>query len=185
MELLVRSAARGDEQAWQALVTEFAPRVFALIRSRCGDPDLAEEITQSVFASVAEKLCTYQDHGRFRSWLFQVAMNRLRDELRRRGRHAKAVGGVDEVDAAGDFAVRCGYQTDNSAAIDQLEVALSRLSEPEQRLIHLRHVAGLGFREIAELTGEPLGTLLARHHRALARIRSILEDAGIDGKDMQ
>jgi RNA polymerase sigma-70 factor (ECF subfamily) len=85
LEHLVRRAVAGDAGAWRDLVAAFAPRVQALLVARCRDPDLAEEITQAVFVTIAQKLASYRDLGRFRSWVFQIAMNRLRDEVRRRG----------------------------------------------------------------------------------------------------
>jgi len=64
--------------------------VFAMARSRVRDDDMAEEITQSVFATIATKLTRdgYDERGRFESWLFRITMNRVRDEFRRLKRHA-------------------------------------------------------------------------------------------------
>lgn len=184
LEQLVRRAALGDADAWRDLLAAFAPRVFALLLARCRDPELAEEITQSVFVSVAEKLSAYRDLGRFRSWIFQIAMNRLRDEIRRRGRHAKAAGGADELDEFAG-AAPLGYQDASPEALKALSVALGALNEAERQVVHLRHVAGMSYQEIADLHGEPLGTLLARHHRAIAKLRHTLEESGITLEDLQ
>jgi RNA polymerase sigma-70 factor (ECF subfamily) len=152
--------------------------------SRCRDPELAEEITQSVFASVAGKLADYRDVGRFRSWLFQIAMNRLRDEVRRRGRQARAAGGAEELEALAR-APESGYRNVSPDALKALDKALGVLNEAERQVVHLRHLAGMSYEEIAALHGEPLGTLLARHHRAIAKLRSALEEWGITPEDLQ
>src|SRR5690606_28321813 len=76
------------ERAWRRIVDHYAPRVFGLLRAHCGNADLAEEITQSTFCTVAAKIGSYVESGRFEAWLFRIAMNRLRDELRRRKRQA-------------------------------------------------------------------------------------------------
>ena len=55
-----------------------------------------------------------------------------------------------------------------------LRGALSQLGEADREIIDLRHVGGMSFKQMAEHLGEPLGTLLARHHRALAKLRAIL-----------
>src|SRR5690606_30299236 len=85
---LLAAAVEGDEAAWRELVRRYARRVYALAHSRCRSAELAEEVTQSVFATVAAKLSTggYAEQGRFGPWLFRVAMNRVRDEVRRRRR---------------------------------------------------------------------------------------------------
>lgn len=184
LEQLVRRAVQGDGEAWRGLMTAFAPRVYALLVARCRDPDLAEEITQAVFVTVAEKLAGYRDLGRFRSWVFQIAMNRLRDEVRRRGRHAKAAGGAEDLDMLSGAAT-LGYQDASPEALRALSVALGALNEAERQVVHLRHVADMSYQEIADLHGEPLGTLLARHHRAMAKLRQALEESGITLEDLQ
>ena len=55
-----------------------------------------------------------------------------------------------------------------------LDDALRSLSEAERELLHLRHAVGLSFSDISELLGEPRGTLLARHHRVLGKLRAFL-----------
>ena len=82
-------AADGDQAAWQSIVALYAPRVFGLIRAQCADPELAEEIVQSAFCTVAQKIGSYEEFGRFDAWVFRIAMNRLRDEMRRRKRQAR------------------------------------------------------------------------------------------------
>src|SRR4029453_13448356 len=76
------AAGRGDETAWREVIARYGRRVYALAKSRCQRGDVAEEVTQSVFATVASKLGSggYTEQGRFESWLFRVAMNRIRDE---------------------------------------------------------------------------------------------------------
>ena len=86
----LRRASTGDQEAWRSIVNCYGPRVFGLLRVQCGDPELAEELTQSTFCTVASKISDgYQESGRFEAWLFRIAMNRLRDEMRRRKRHAR------------------------------------------------------------------------------------------------
>src|SRR5579862_9299822 len=90
---LLADASRGDEAAWRRLIGLYGRRVYALARSRCQNGDVAEEVTQSVFATVAAKLGGggrggYTEQGRFESWLFRIAMNRIRDHMRGRKRQA-------------------------------------------------------------------------------------------------
>lgn len=185
----VRLAASGDESAWARLVAEYAPRVYALLHSRCRDADLSEEITQAVFASAAEKLHNYSEQGKFGPWLFQIAMNRWRDELRRRQRQRTSTAGegLDRLPVGGGGRAGGGdseaggssgpsdYRSQDPAAADALDRALAQLSEADRDVIDLRHVGGLSFKQMADALGEPVGTLLARHHRALAKLRALIE----------
>lgn len=180
---MLASAASGDEVAWRGIVDTYVARVFGLIRSQCGDSDLAEEITQSTFCTVAAKLRDYQEVGRFESWLFRIAMNRLRDEMRRRKRHASP---MDEApmaslavpDPRSEPGQGAGRGTDAGTA-RILRDAIASLNEADREIINLRHVGGLSFKQLADALNEPLGTLLARHHRALKKLRDYLEERGV------
>lgn len=172
---LLEAASRGDEASWRELVARYARRVFALARSRCKDADMAEEITQSVFATVAMKIGggLYVEQGRFESWLFRIAMNRLRDLARR----AKSRPVGLETDAMDRQAAKETGETSQREALDGLRAAMLCLSDSDREVIELRHHGGLSFKQIADLLEEPLGTLLARHHRALRKLKELMEGA--------
>lgn len=182
LPLLLSRAAGGDESAWRRLIDLFARRVFALAKSRCRDAGLAEEITQSVFATVASKLPTgdYAEQGRFESWIFRITMNRLRDEMRRTRRQAvpTAPEGFAGVAAEGEAG------EDLEPELMRLRAALETLPAADREIVELRHHGGLSFKQLAELLDEPLGTLLARHHRALKKLHAVLSaetDMTIEG----
>lgn len=172
-DLLAR-ASTGDNDAWRSIIDLYARRVFALAKSRCGDAVLAEEITQSVFATVAVKLGTgdYTEQGRFESWLFRVAMNRLRDEMRRVKRQATPTD--PEAMRNLPHAARDSDGDELPPALARLREAMAELSTADREIIELRHQGGLSFKQLAELLDEPLGTLLARHHRALKKLHTML-----------
>ena len=171
---LLRGASQGDAQAWRRLLDLYARRVFALARSRLHDPELAEEVTQSVFVTVAENLAGggYEERGRFEPWLFRIAANRVRDEVRRRARQARPTDPSDLPERAATE--EPAHAPD--ARSQRLRAAIDQLGERDRDVIELRHHAGLEFRQIADLLAEPLGTVLARHHRSLKKLRSILEN---------
>ena len=168
-------AARGDESAWRTVVDSYSGRVYGLLRSQGAGPELAEELTQSVFCTVAAKLGGYVDEGRFESWLFRIAMNRLRDDARRRKRHARTVGEPEVLESLAGAAPDDAAGRAAPEELDALRAAIARLSPADREIIDLRHVGGMSFKQMADYLGESLGTLLARHHRALAKLRGMLE----------
>jgi len=174
LERALRDAAAGNDVAWQELVAHYAPRVFGLLRAHCGDEDLAEEIAQSTFCTLAAKIGDYVEAGKFEAWLFRIAMNRLRDELRRRKRQAIPTESEALIGMAGGVREEHGADHERLRAAAALQRALAQLPDADQRVIHLRHIGELSFRQIANLLDEPLGTLLARHHRALKKLRDLM-----------
>lgn len=201
LESTLRNAARGDQDAWRVLVQTYSTRIFGLIRAQCGSPDLAEEITQSAFCTVVAKIGGYTELGKFEQWLFRIAMNRLRDEMRRRKRQARPVedealhamadagrlasvrghvGGAGSGaggSARGARSEDLGFAGADPEQLAALRSALADLPDADQQIIHLRHSAGLSFKEIAEVLEQPLGTVLARQHRALKKLADVLKAA--------
>jgi RNA polymerase sigma-70 factor (ECF subfamily) len=164
--------------------------VFALARSRLRDHGIAEEVTQSVFVTVSTKLSQgqYAERGKFEPWLFRVAVNRIRDQVRSMQRSATPTS--DEVlDARVGAAGPGGSNGDparvSEAAMTELRRALSMLGEADRQVVELRHHAGMSFAAMAELLEEPLGTLLARHHRALKKLRDLMGGADVEQNVME
>ncbi|HZW06314.1 MAG TPA: sigma-70 family RNA polymerase sigma factor, partial [Phycisphaerales bacterium] len=111
-------------------------------------------------------------------WLFRVAVNRIRDHVRASQRAATATDD-DLLDARAGAAVGTGADGRASvadSALAELRRALSALGDADRQVIELRHHAGLSFAAMADLLDEPLGTLLARHHRALKKLRDMMSD---------
>lgn len=176
---LIADAARGDETAWETIVSLYGRRIYAMAKSRLRDADSAEEITQSVFATLAERLRgeggAYEERGRFEPWLFRIAMNRVRDEGRRRQRRKGDRLPLEDRSAPPDPRL-AGFGDDDE--VGALRAAIQRLDEADREIIELRHHGRCSFAQIADLLGEPIGTVLARHHRALRKIRRELEQPG-------
>lgn len=189
VEQLIARARGGDACAWRALVNRYARRVYALARSRLGDHHAAEEVSQAVFATVAAKLDSYDERGRFEPWLFRIAGNRVRDEIRRR-RRRPAVSGPEVIEGLAHDSGE-GATGEPSASVDvgeirRLREALSMLSESDREVVELRHHGQLSFQQIADHVDEPLGTVLARHHRALKKLRTLMtasEETSADEAD--
>ena len=184
LQALLRRAASGDSVAWRGIVGEYAPRLFALLRANCHDAELAEEIAQSTFCTLAAKIGSYVESGRFESWLFRIAMNRLRDEMRRRTRHARTMDAEPMQALAEPGGSRRARSVDEELR-DQLARAMAKLPEADREIIDLRHTGGMSFKALSDFYEEPVGTLLARHHRALRKLRAILEDLGVRADDAE
>lgn len=170
---LLQAAGGGDPAAWRAIVDRYSRRVYALAQSRCRDADVSEEITQSVLATVALKVGagSYAEVGRFESWLFRVAMNRIRDHVRR-SRRSLVVGHGGELLDRQEAKESTGS---DGATLDRLRWAVGQLNEQDREIIELRHHGDLTFKQMADMLEEPVGTLLARHHRALKKLKELIE----------
>ncbi|MBY0308058.1 MAG: sigma-70 family RNA polymerase sigma factor [Phycisphaerales bacterium] len=181
---LLAQAVSGSQEAWRRIVSLYWRRVFALARSRLRDHGIAEEVTQSVFVTVATKLGQgeYAEQGKFEPWLFRVAVNRIRDQVRSMRRNATATDD-DLLDARVGTPGAQPAQGASDAALSDLRRCVAQLGDSDRQVIELRHHAGMSFAAMAALLNEPLGTLLARHHRALRKLRGLME--GIESGSLE
>lgn len=179
LDALLQRACRRDAEAVAALVDVYAPRVFGLLLRLTGSRDAAEDLTQETLLRVLRTIDSYEHAGKFEPWLFRIAANLARDQARSRRRRGTAVpldGAMDdeaslasrvERDSPSDPTERLEAGEQSRRLLEQLEA----LPEMDREILLLRHYAQLPFREIADLLGIPLGTALARVHRALAKLR--------------
>ncbi|MEQ9455182.1 MAG: RNA polymerase sigma factor [Phycisphaeraceae bacterium] len=188
LDQMLKSASAGDAAAWRGLVEAYSRRVYGLLFQKCGDTELAEELTQETFVKVVtalNKLDGYREQGRFEPWLFRIATNSLRDEMRRRKRQAVGRGQTAEhLDREDPMTALPDQQSDDpldrmthDEQLESMKQCLDRLSEADREVLYLRHTAGLSFAQIAETLEKPLGTVLARAHRALGKLRKMMTDS--------
>lgn len=184
LDQLLANVQRDEPGAMDALlavlVDAYGGRLYGLLRKLTGRADVAEDLVQETYLRVVRMVGSYEHQGRFGAWLFRIAGNLARDHVRKQQRRgvASSLQGGDDEQGAMDWPDDCEVDAIEpliiAESVAELDVALGQLSTAERELILLRHYSDLSFREIAELLGQPLGTVLARGHRALKRLRQIL-----------
>lgn len=140
------------------------------------DRDLAEEAVHEAFArALLRGLVNDGASQRLEAWLFTVARNVARDALRRRRRDGRAGTAAGRAVAAAH-----PLPTDVTAAVEArldaqaVSAALGLLGPAQRQVLRLHYYEALSLREIAALTGRPLGTVKSRLHRALRQLRRAL-----------
>ncbi len=169
-ELSLIQAAREDPRAFGELYNRYVERVFKYLFSRLGNLQDAEDITSQTFLTAFEAFNRYRQDGRFASWLFTIARNKVMDHFRKR----KSLPTVEEVaeipelhDPLGDI-----IQSERSAALRELILALP---DEKQELLRLRFLAQMSYPEIAHLLHRNEDTVKKTTYRILARLHSQLE----------
>lgn len=171
-----------DLAAFEALYDRYGDLVYSVSLRVVGDAYIAEDVTQDVFLRVWRRPEQFDvGRGKFVTWLLSVARNRSIDHRRsqsRRMRHETAASGEDEEDV-----LPAADERDDpalAAVLSDERTAVRRALEtlpPEQRLaIQLAYFGGLTQLEIANRTGQPLGTIKTRIRLGMQKMRAALED---------
>ena len=182
-ELLSRIRA-GDRTAVDDLYERFRRPAFALARRILVDDSLAEDVLQEVFLSVWRDPSAYdRARGSFSSWLLSVVHHKAVDAVRReesqrrRQNLAEEDFALDEAGATRDVEEEAWTRV----VADQVRSALQMLSEPQREALTLAYYGGYTQREVAALTGTPLGTVKTRMLVGMRRLKAELgETAGAD-----
>jgi RNA polymerase sigma-70 factor (ECF subfamily) len=154
---------------FEELYAEHAPGLLAFLVYRTGDRALAEDVLADTFERVLKARTRFDPRrGRRKTWIYSIALNRLRDQLRRREAEGRALERA-HMPAAEESPL------DDLERRDELAAALVRLSPDEREALALRYGADLTVPQIARLTGEPLTTVEGRVYRGLRKLRELLD----------
>jgi RNA polymerase sigma-70 factor (ECF subfamily) len=168
----------GDDGAFEALFERWAGRVLRFVERMVREPSVAEELVQETFLRVWRARERYQPEARFSTWIFTIAGNAARNELRRPFRAAVH----DSLDAEREGAKLLEVAADDPPSdelVDArrtgqgLDAALASLPERQREALWLRAVEGLSYAEVAEALATSEQSVKALIHRArvaLARV---------------
>jgi RNA polymerase sigma-70 factor, ECF subfamily len=159
------------EEEFERLYEEHAQGLLAFLAYRTGDRALAEDLLADTFERVLRARRRFDPRkGSRKTWVYSIALNLLRDQIRRREAESRAVERVQEPAPSG------AGPLERVEERDELARALAELSEEEREAISLRYGADLTVPEIAKLTGEKLTTVEGRVYRGLRKLRELLGD---------
>jgi RNA polymerase sigma-70 factor (ECF subfamily) len=185
-EILATQVARGNGAALETLYDRYASTVLGLALKVIGDQALAEDVLQETFWRVWQSAATYQpQRGSFAGWMFRIARNLAIDAYRRRNVRPQSMPAVDEnepvLDQVPDPDVDVAKQVQSSIQNRQVRSAILLLPRVQQQVIEMAYFYGMTRQEIAEATGEALGTIHTRARLALQKLREELDKEEFEG----
>lgn len=167
----------GSGAAFEELVYRYKNSLYQYIMTMVQDEGAAGDLFQEVFISLFKNADKYEPRGKFKSWLFLTARNRVLNFFRDRDK----VSSLDQTDEAGNAFLHETLADGEASLLDGLagreteeEIRRASLELPQRQreMIYLRQY--MSFKEIAELLNRPLGTVLADCHRAVKKMQRIL-----------
>jgi RNA polymerase sigma-70 factor (ECF subfamily) len=167
----------GDGQAGELLVARYCHPLMRYLRRLAGSDHVAEELHQQTWLSVLEHLDKFDPNtgsGGFKAWLFRIATNKANDVWRSRGRERAAKDGLRLVtETEGPDAAHAMTGDEQG---DKLLRAIDQLPEAQKQVLLLRYYSEMKFVEIAQMLGCPLNTALGRMHKAMLKLKELLEE---------
>lgn len=167
-------ALAGSNEAWDTLVRAHQQPVFRLAYLLLGDVDDAEDAAQETFIRAFRALKTFDTDRALRPWLFSIAANLARNRRRSIARYLAAIQRLGRNEPAHAASI----ESNHAAGWDAQTVwqAIRRLGHQDQEVIYLRIFLEMPVEDTSAALGLPPGTVKSRLHRALERLRQIIQE---------
>jgi RNA polymerase sigma-70 factor (ECF subfamily) len=176
-ETLLARYREGDGAAFEILYARHRQGLYRFLLGLSGKPELADEVFQDTWLSLIRSTSQPQGRATFRTWLFQIARNRLIDYWRKHGAHQPLHDSYDEqLHAIGDETNDPEQLLNLSRDSQRLESALQTLPADQREVFLLRAHGDLDLAQIASLTETPLETVKSRLRYAQQKLRRLLAE---------
>jgi len=172
-------AQQGDGEAFDRLVTLYAPRVINLATRYLGNTEDAQDVAQEAFLHAYDALARFRRDATFSTWLYRIVINVCHDELGRRRRRPMPVTALALEETEGWNDTRAGDDTTEDIVLcrertQTLHALIAALPDPFRLTLVLYDLQGCSYQEIAELLHTRVGTVKSRLNRARNLLRAQL-----------
>jgi len=165
---LARLAARGDGDAFRALLERHYDRIFRIALRFCGRREDAEDIAQEVCMALPSKLKSFRGNAAFTTWLYRVVVNRVRDVQRKQATSERIHSHYGEIEE-----LRRAEETQIAQEMEWLSEAMNSLSEDLRETAVLVVGEGLNHREAGAIMGVKESTVSWRMHELKKQLKAI------------
>lgn len=169
LDQMIKRIADGDKSALAELYHETKSAIYGFSLSLTKNAADSEDIMQETYLKIWANADSYKAKGTPMAWILTITKNLAFMKLREKKRHQ------DLEPEQWDMEFHIPDSAGNTEDRHLLEAALNMLSEEERQIILLHAISGLKFREIGELVGIPLSTVLSKYHRSLKKLRLYIE----------
>jgi RNA polymerase sigma-70 factor (ECF subfamily) len=180
-ETLLQAARDGDAAAFEQLIEPYQGKAYGFALRQTGDPHLAQDLCQEALIKAYVALPGFDGRAAFSTWLFRILYTTFIDHTRKRRARVpeEPFPEVGEPPAADAAALdRFHERLRRSERQEWLLAGIARLPGDSRSLVVLRDLQGFSYREIADITGMPVGTVKWRLNRARGLLRGFLSEEG-------
>lgn len=171
---LLQKIGEGDQNAFQQLFDRYESDLYRFALYMCGSRMLSEEIYQETWLRIMQVISKGKPVRHFKAFLFTIAKNLYRDELRK-CKIREWVTGEDEPQTL--FHLHDNNEQERQLEFrEYLHLALQTLSLRQRQVFVLIHIQGMSIKETAEMMGCAAGTVKATLHKAVCKVRKVFKD---------
>ncbi|MEO8577603.1 MAG: sigma-70 family RNA polymerase sigma factor [Gemmatimonadales bacterium] len=173
---LIRRMVDADETALGALYDRWVRSLYSLVLHLLKDPDEAEDVVEETFWQAWRKASSYEpSKGAVSTWLLTIGRRKALDRIRAKKRHKEDPIGQDRTFAdLPSPAPDPSQDMEGSELREHVRAALKELPSEQREVLEMGYFNGMSQTEIADRTGQPLGTIKTRMRLAMQKLREPL-----------
>lgn len=175
LEELLRQIALGSQQAFEELYRATDSAIYGYALSLMRNHHEAQDVMMDTYLKIRCAAHLYMPMGKPMAWILTITKNIARTKLRSAGRQIP-------LDDLGETTPSFDRDSEEAVALEQ---AMKVLGDQERQILILHAVTGLKHREIAEMLGMPLATVLSKYARSLKKLKKALEEDNFPNKEVQ
>jgi RNA polymerase sigma-70 factor (ECF subfamily) len=181
-EEVMQLVGDGEPRAFELLYDRHGGAAFSLAYRMVGKRVTAEDITQEAFLSIWRSRMRYDpSRGSVRTWVLGIVHNRAIDALRRGAVHDRRRETIEGVEERHEAPERTDVEVARREEARSVRTALDTLPAEQRHAIELAYFGGFSHSEIADLLGEPIGTVKGRMRLGLDKLRRQLAEGLASG----
>ena len=176
---LVNNYIQGDEKSLETLIYKYKSKIYNFIFSKVLDREIAEDLFQETFIKVIKTLKngSYNEEGKFLSWVMRISHNLVIDFFRKSNRMPKFEANSDDYDIfqfIKDSTPNAENTLINLQIVNDLKKLILELPSDQKEVLNMRIYRDMSFKEIAEATGVSINTALGRMRYAILNLRKMV-----------
>ena len=182
-EQLIKEFQAGNQAAYEILYNKYKNRIYNFVYRYVNDVDVAQDITHDTFLKLYTHKDTYREIAKFSTWLYTIALNIARTELRKKKR--RQTYSESELSTEDrEFAISSDENVIKDKNSDSLEInlvmnsCLMKLSDEFKTMIIFRDIQELSYDVISNIMELPIGTVKSRINRGRIKLNEFLKEKG-------
>lgn len=179
-ESLCMMACSGNPYAVEIIINRWEKQIYSLAKRMLANHEDAEDATQEIFLKLFTKMHTFNGDSSFKTWLYSVALNMIKDHRRSQMRRNTLINikssqdETEEMDRKDEKIPDPFEQTHKKQFQEKLKESLCKLPEKQRVILILKEYNDLTFEEISDIVNCPVSTVKSRLYKGLDTLKQIL-----------
>lgn len=179
-QLAMQQLIAGNKEGLRTIYQSYMKLIYSVVFNTVHNKEDAEDITSEFFVKLVRVAGSYNFGSPHKTWLVTIAKNMSIDYMRKKSHEFAASGSSEDDSEEGIFDNladnSCATLEDSVVLANDMKNAMATLNEKEKEIVDMKLIGQFKFKEIADILGQPMGTVTWLYNQAIKKLRRCLSD---------